>query len=105
MKDKTLEAEKAEFVQSVKALFIPFSLFLACIMMAAGTFLIYNSEPFGWILVAVAGITMLLAFIALIRFQNKLRAKGILVQDKSTTESEMLHPIKTGQITHPDKDG
>jgi hypothetical protein len=83
MKDQQLEAEKAEFIQSVKALYIPFSLFLACVIMAAGTFLIYNHEPLGWIFVGVAGTTMLTAFVALIRFQNKLRAKGILPPEES----------------------
>jgi hypothetical protein len=87
MKDRQLDAEKAEFIQSVKALYIPFSLFLACVIMAAGTFLIYNQEPLGWIFVAVAGTTMLTAFVALIRFQNKLRAKGIMPEDIEIAEA------------------
>jgi hypothetical protein len=78
MKDPKFDAEKAEFIQSVKALYIPFSLFLACVIMAAGSFLVYNQEPLGWYFIAVAGVTMISAFVALIRFQNKLRAKGIM---------------------------
>ena len=89
MKDPQLEAEKAEFIQSVKALMIPFSLFLACVILAAGTFLIYNQEPLGWAFVATAGGMMVAAFVALIRFQNKLRAKGIMpAEDKVVVESE-----------------
>jgi hypothetical protein len=83
MKDRQLEAEKAEFIQSVKALYIPFSLFLACVIMAAGTFLLYNQEPLGWMFVGIAGATMVTAFVALIRFQNKLRAKGIMPPEES----------------------
>ena len=78
MKDERLEAEKAEFIQSVKALYIPLSLFLACVIMAAGVFLIYNLEPTGWAFVAVSGAIMTSAFFALIRFQNRLRASGVL---------------------------
>ena len=37
MSKETLAAEKAEFIQSVQALFIPLGLFLACVIMAAGT--------------------------------------------------------------------
>ena len=78
MKNEIEAAERAEFIQSVKALFIPSSLFVACLLMAAGTFLIYNHEPLGWAFAAMSGITIVTAFTALIRFQNKLRAKGVL---------------------------
>lgn len=71
-------AAKAELIQSVKALFIPLSLFLACVGMAAGAFLVYNSEPLGWVFLAVSGGTVIAAFVALITFQNKYRAKGMI---------------------------
>jgi len=74
-------AEKAEFIQSVKALLIPLSLFLACVIMAAGTFLVYKSESVGWVLVAISGATVVSAFVALIRFQNKYRVRGIIRSD------------------------
>jgi len=80
-------AEKAELIQSVKALLIPLSLFLSCVVMAAGTFLIYNSEPLGWIFIAIATATVIAAFVALIRFQNKFRARGII---RSNLEEELL---------------
>src|ERR1700722_10265959 len=71
-------AERAEFIQSVKALLIPSSLFLACVCMAAGTFLIYNNEPLGWMFEGVSAIMVVSAIMALIRFQNTYRARGIL---------------------------
>ena len=79
-------AEKAEFIQSVKALFIPLGAFLACVIMAAGTFLIYNNESVGWIFVAVSTVLVVSSVVALIRFQNKHRARGIIrsnIEEKS----------------------
>jgi hypothetical protein len=87
MSKETHEAEKAEFIQSVKALMIPLSLFLSCVVMAAGTFLIYNGEPLGWIFAAIATGTVITAFVALIRFQNKFRARGII---RSNMEDDLL---------------
>jgi hypothetical protein len=89
MKNERFEAERAELIQSVKALYIPLSLFLACCIMAAGVFLIYNLEPCGWVFVGVSATLMLTAFIALIRFQNTLRAKGVLVpEDEAGLETQ-----------------
>jgi hypothetical protein len=76
---KELEAaEKAEVIQNVTALMIPLSLFLACVVMAAGTFLIYHGESIGWAFAAVSATMVIGAFTALIRFQNKYRARGII---------------------------
>jgi hypothetical protein len=70
------EEEKAELIQSVKALMIPLSLFLATIITSAGGFLVYSGYSLGYGFVGV-GLTMLTAaFVAAIKFQNKLRAKG-----------------------------
>lgn len=80
-------AEKAEFIQSVKALLIPLSLFLACVIMAAGTFLIYNHEPLGWVFAATSTIIIIAAITAFVRFQNKHRARGIL---KHGTDPEII---------------
>jgi hypothetical protein len=87
MNKEAQEAEKAEFIQSVKALMIPLSLFLSCVVMAAGTFLIYNGEPLGWIFAAVATATVIVSFVALIRFQNKFRARGVI---RSNMEEDLL---------------
>jgi len=87
MSKEAHEAEKAEFIQSVKALMIPLSLFLSCVVMAAGMFLVYNGEALGWIFAAIATVTVIAAFVALIRFQNKFRARGII---RSNIENELL---------------
>lgn len=78
MKNELLEAERAEFIQSVKALFIPLSLFLSCVIFAAGSFLVYNNESAGWGFIAVSGFTSLFAFIALVKYQNTYRARGVM---------------------------
>jgi hypothetical protein len=78
------EADRAEMWQSVKALLIPLSLFLACLIAAAGIFLVYKNEKVGIALIVVAAIVIVLDFIGLIRFQNKLRAKGMM-PDKHDT--------------------
>lgn len=81
MKNEALEAEKAELIQSIKALYIPFSLFLSCVILAGGVFLINNNEPIGWAFLGVSATVSLSAFIALFRFQNKSRAKGLIVAE------------------------
>jgi hypothetical protein len=87
-------AEKAEFIQSVKALLIPLCLFLACVIMAAGTFLIYNREPLGWAFAALSTFIIIASIVALIRFQNKHRARGIL---KHGTDPEILVGDETSE--------
>ncbi len=87
-------AEKAEFIQSVKSLLIPLCLFLACVIMAAGTFLIYNHEPLGWAFAALATFIIIASMVAFIRFQNKHRARGIL---KHGTDAEL---VEDGEPEH-----
>src|ERR1700738_2450023 len=82
------EAERAELIQSVKALLIPLSLFLACVIMAAGMFLIYNREPLGWAFAATSTLTIVGAIVAFIRFQNTHRARGILKHGTTPEEVE-----------------
>lgn len=78
MKNQDKLAEKAEVIQAVKALFIPLSLFLSCIMFAAGVFLLRNNEVIGWGFIGATAIVSMWAFVALIQFQNRYRAKGIM---------------------------
>jgi len=79
LKDLRLEeAKKADRWQSAKALLIPVCLFLACVLSAAGVFLVYNNEPLGWIFVLVSMSTIVACFVGLIRFQNKYRARGVI---------------------------
>lgn len=80
-------AERAEFIQSVKSLLIPLCLFLACVIMAAGTFLIYNHEPLGWAFALVSTLMIISCMVAFIRFQNSYRARGIL---KHGTDAEVI---------------
>ena len=72
------EAEKAEVIQAVKALFIPLMLFLSCVILAAGVFLLRNNEPLGWVFIGVTVVVSTASFIALIRFHNGYRARGIM---------------------------
>ncbi|MBY0356906.1 MAG: hypothetical protein K2W82_02810 [Candidatus Obscuribacterales bacterium] len=70
------EIDRAEFIQAVNAYLIPTSLFIACLIGAAGTFLLYNSEPLGWAFIIASAAIIIWAFVTFIRFQNKLRARG-----------------------------
>jgi hypothetical protein len=92
MKNSILEAERAETWQSVKALLIPLSLFLACVIAAAGTFLVYNQESLGWLFLFVAGAIIVADFVGLIRFQNQFRAQGFIAKgaepELTTTEAK-----------------
>ena len=83
MKSELAEAERAELIQSVKALFIPLFLFLSCVIFAAGVFLLYNGESAGWGFIAVTAIVATSTIVALIRFQNKYRVKGIIPSEAS----------------------
>jgi hypothetical protein len=70
------EVEKAELIQSLKALLIPLAFFWATIVTSAGGFLLYNGYSLGYALIAL-GVTLLVgAFVAAFKFQNKLRAQG-----------------------------
>ncbi len=76
------DLQKADSWQALKAFLIPVTLFLACISAAAGAFLIMNQESLGWIFIFISGVTIILDFVGLIRFQNKWRAQGILPKDE-----------------------
>jgi hypothetical protein len=89
-KEEIAQAEKAEFWQSVSALYIPFGLFIACVIFSGGVFLIYYNEPAGWFFIATTAIIAITAFIALFRFQNKYRAKGIVPGDEVILESTTI---------------
>jgi hypothetical protein len=70
------EVEKAEMIQSVKALLIPLAFFLATIISSAGGFLVYSGYDLGYVFIGIGATVLVVAFIAAIKFQNKLRAKG-----------------------------
>lgn len=99
-KEERERAEKAEFWQSVSALYIPFSLFIATVIFSGGVFLIYYNEPAGWFFIATTGLIAISAFVALIKFQNKYRAKGIVVGEDVQLESTTIDasPENKGQV-------
>jgi hypothetical protein len=78
---KELEAKKAESWQGLKAFLIPLTLFLACVCSAAGVFLVQHHEPLGWGFLLVSGVTIILDFVGLIRFQNQWRVKGMIANN------------------------
>ncbi len=77
-------AERAELFQSIKALFIPLSLFLSCVVFSAGVFCLYNNEPAGWGFITLTGILATTSIIALVKFQNPYRAKGIITKGEDS---------------------
>ncbi|MBS1990313.1 MAG: hypothetical protein JSS83_07335 [Cyanobacteria bacterium SZAS LIN-3] len=88
---KALEAaEKAEFWQAAMSLYIPLSLFLATCVFAAGAFMVYYEEPAGWGFIGATVLIALSAFVALIKFQNKFRAKGIIPTKDAIVESNIV---------------
>jgi membrane-associated phospholipid phosphatase len=70
------EIDKAEYRQAINAFLIPSSLFIACLLGAAGIFLIRESYGLGWVFIAGSFSIIAWAFFAFITFQNKLRANG-----------------------------
>jgi hypothetical protein len=83
-------AEKAELKQALMSLYIPLSLFIACCIFAAGVYMVYYEEPAGWGFIGVTCLLALSAFIALFKFQNKFRAKGIIPTKDTVVESNIL---------------
>lgn len=88
MQNKLSDVEKAELMQSIKALYIPLSLFLSCVSFSAGVFLVYNNEQFGWVFIGGTALVALSAFIALFKFQNKYRVKGMIASEMEETEEQ-----------------
>jgi|AGTN01.2.fsa_nt_gi hypothetical protein len=88
MEKKLSDVEKAELMQSLKALYIPLSLFLSCVSFSAGVFLVYNNEQFGWVFIAGTVLVALTAFVALFKFQNKYRVKGMIASEMEETETQ-----------------
>ena len=70
------EEEKADYIQSCKAYFIPTGLFISCLITSAGMFLLYNNVTAGWIFIVIGATLMISAFVAFISFHNKMRASG-----------------------------
>jgi len=86
-----IKAERAALIQSVKALYIPLSLFLACVISAGGMYMVFYTEDKspGYAFLGVAFTIIISAFVALIRFQNNYRAKGVIGRAEASGEPEV----------------
>jgi hypothetical protein len=105
MKDTTeAAARKAESWQSAKALLIPVCLFLACVVSAAGTFLVYNHEALGWFFLAISGTTIIACFIGLIRFQNTYRARGVFTDDDKPEQGDQFGEVDKSECSIHDRE-
>jgi hypothetical protein len=82
------EIDRAEFTQAINAYFIPTGLFVACLMGAAGIFLIREGYGLGWAFLVGSAAIMVWAFTAFVKFQNKLRAKGMIVNEPETEDDD-----------------
>lgn len=85
-----IKAERAALVQAVKALYIPLSLFIACVISAGGMYMVMYTEDKspGYAFLGVAFVIIVSAFIALIRFQNNYRAKGLVGREEASPPAE-----------------
>jgi len=88
MEKKLSDIEKAELLQSLKALYIPLSLFLSCVSFSAGVYLVYNNEQFGWVFISGTVLVALSAFFALFKFQNTYRVKGMIASEMEEAEEQ-----------------
>ena len=70
------ETEKAERIQAWKAFLIPSSLFVACLLNAAGIYIIYTGNSIGVIFLGCGIATIVAGMFAFVTFHNKRRAKG-----------------------------
>jgi hypothetical protein len=100
-REAELAAEKAEVWQSISALYIPFSLFIACVIFSGGAFLVYYNEPIGWAFIATTVVIAISAFIALFKFQNKFRAQGIIGGKDTEMIAERSHPAVAPKVVAP----
>lgn len=87
MNDK--EIERAELVQSLNAYLIPSSLFVACLIGAAGTFLLREGYQLGWAFIGVTALIIGWAFWAFICFQNKHRYEGRFMDEDKVKPSHL----------------
>lgn len=80
------ETERAERIQAWKAFLIPSSLFVACLLNAAGIYILYNGSALGVVFIGAGIATITAGLFGFVTFQNKRRAKG---QWKKVSEVEV----------------
>lgn len=96
MSQELIKAERAALIQAVKALYIPLSLFIACVISAGGMYMVLYTEDKspGYAFLAVAFTIIISAFVALIRFQNNYRVKGMVGREEAASEGEILVEVE-----------
>ena len=94
------EEDKAEFIQSLKAYLIPSSMFIACLLNAAGIFLISNGHTLGAVFLGAGFSIIIWALVAFIQFQNKLRADGRSRQVRRTQAAQQEQAEEAEPVTH-----
>ena len=70
------EIDKAERQQAWKAFFIPSSLFVACLLNAAGIYIIYTGNAVGIVFLGLGIATVVSGMFAFVTFHNQKRADG-----------------------------
>ena len=91
MSQELVKAERAALIQAVKALYIPLSLFIACVISAGGMYMVLYTEEKnpGYAFLTVAFLIIVSAFVALIRFQNNYRAQGLVGREEAYEPGEV----------------
>lgn len=79
------DVERAERIQAWKAFLIPSTLFVACLMNAAGIYIIYTGSSVGVIFLGLGFAVIIGGLFAFVTFQNTRRAGG---QWKQVSNSE-----------------
>jgi len=70
------EIEKAERIQAWKAFLIPTGLFVACLLNAAGIYILYSGNAIGMVFLGLGFAIIIGGIFAFITFQNEHRAQG-----------------------------
>lgn len=70
------EIEKAERIQAWKAFLIPTGLFIACLLNAAGIYILYSGNAIGMVFLGLGLAIIIGGIFAFITFQNEHRANG-----------------------------
>jgi hypothetical protein len=103
------EIERAERIQAWKAFLIPSLLFVACLLNAAGIYIMYAGNSVGIVFLGL-GLTVIVGgMIAFVTFQNTKRAKGqwkrispdIVEPTDDGVTSEELGPTEQGSVERP----
>ena len=70
------EIERAERIQAWKAFLIPSTLFVACLLNAAGIYILYSGNTLGIVFLLLGFSVIIGGLFAFVTFQNSHRARG-----------------------------